>query len=86
MIVPENDEISTKKVWLGMSGQQANGEGSMEGYDTGGRNGSAGMTSGNTGAPVSGAPMIGNINSPSVSLASVSSGEQITFESFFVTY
>ena len=76
-VFPENDEISTKKVWLVMSGQQANGQASMEGYDTGGRNGSSGTASGpgNPGAPVSGAPMIGNINSPSVSLASVSSGD-----------
>ncbi len=59
--------------------QQANGEGSsMEGYDTGGgRNGSNVVQQPNVaGAAVAGAavaPMIGNINSPSVSLASVSS-------------
>jgi hypothetical protein len=75
----QNDDIFKAEVWV-MSveqhQQQANGEGSsMEGYDTGGgggRNGSNVVQQPNVaGAAV--APMIGNINSPSVSLASVSS-------------
>jgi Rho GTPase-activating protein 29/45 len=59
-----------------MSGEQqsngGDGNSKMEGYDTGGRNGSAQQQQPqNAGAAM--APMIGNINSPSVSLASVSS-------------
>ncbi len=69
------DEIPAAKVWI-MSGEQSNGgEGAtMEGgYDTGGRNGQqVQQQQPNPGAAVV-APMIGNINSPSVSLASVSS-------------
>ena len=83
-VVSRDDDVSAPQVRM-MSGeqQQSNGGESnsssrskMEGYDAGGRNGSSGQPQPPSqpnpgGAAV--APMIGNINSPSVSLASVSS-------------
>jgi len=66
-----------------MSKEKTSGKGgsedSMESYEMGCKNGQLDQVSGLNAPVTNTAPMIGNINSPSVSMASVSSGNKIFF-------